>query len=63
MFDVGHTADNTITMSAAAPENDFLSLQYSALNDNRGFIVGNNDYLKRYTVHFNELALLCSDVG
>lgn len=51
MFSVGHTSDNTLSMSGGNDRTTFY-LSLGSLNDN-GFIVGNNDYLKRYTVRFN----------
>ncbi|HEX9310264.1 MAG TPA: SusC/RagA family TonB-linked outer membrane protein [Gemmatimonadaceae bacterium] len=51
MFSVGHTSDNTLSMSGGNERTTFY-LSLGSLDDN-GFIVGNNDYLKRYTVRFN----------
>ena len=51
MFGTGHTGDNTVSISGGNERTTFY-LSGGSLNDN-GFIVGNNDYLKRYTVHFN----------
>jgi TonB-linked SusC/RagA family outer membrane protein len=51
MFATGRVADNTLSMSGGNERTTFY-LSGGALSDN-GFIVGNKDYLKRYTVRFN----------
>jgi TonB-linked SusC/RagA family outer membrane protein len=51
VYSTGHTSDNTLSMSGGNERTTFY-LSAGALNDN-GFIVGDKDYLKRYTVRFN----------
>jgi TonB-linked SusC/RagA family outer membrane protein len=51
MYERGHTLDNTISMSGGSERTTFF-LSAGALHQN-GFIVGDRDYLDRYTVRFN----------
>lgn len=51
IFETGRTSDNTLSMSGGSDRTTFY-VSAGALNSN-GFIVGDKDYLKRYTVRFN----------
>jgi TonB-linked SusC/RagA family outer membrane protein len=51
IYENGRIWDNTISASGGSERTTFY-LSGNALNHD-GFIVGNNDYLKRYTVRFN----------
>ena len=51
IYETGRIWDNTVSASGGSERTTFY-LSAGALNNN-GFIVGNNDYLNRYTVRFN----------
>lgn len=51
IYESGRTIDNTLSMSGGSERTTFY-LSAGQLNEN-GFVVGDNDYLKRYTVRLN----------